>query len=156
VTDHLEYNGYLGSAEVSVEDGTLHGKLLFIRDVVTYEAATVPDLKIAFREAVDDYLQTCSELGDEPEKPCKGTFNVRVGPQRHRDIAIAARKQDLGLNDFVCLALDSVLERKYVVEHVHRHHVFVASAGELSETKVVTATTGLEAWESTGGIAQHH
>jgi predicted HicB family RNase H-like nuclease len=60
----FEYQGYYGSAEVSVEDNLLHGHLLFIKDVVSYAAKTPADLEQAFKEAVEDYLATCAELGD--------------------------------------------------------------------------------------------
>src|ERR1700726_3887523 len=91
----FEYQGYIGSAEVDIENGLLFGRLLFIRDAITYNAATVEELKDAFHEAVDDYLAACEEDGSEPDVPCKGSFNVRVGPERHRKVAIAARNQDV-------------------------------------------------------------
>ena len=132
MTDHLEYAGYIGSAEVDSENGILFGRLLFIRDAIGYQADTVPELKVAFREAVDDYLAACKEEGSEPDVPCKGSFNVRVGPERHRKVAIAARVAGVGLNDFVAQALDSALEpkeTKTVVNNVHNHQ-WVMVAGE--------------------------
>jgi predicted HicB family RNase H-like nuclease len=88
-----EYKGYLGSAEVDAENSVLVGKLLFIRDAIAYSASDVAGLKRAFEEAVDDYLRSCAEAGDQPDTPCKGSFNVRVSPQLHRKIAVAARLQ---------------------------------------------------------------
>ncbi|MEI7867997.1 MAG: type II toxin-antitoxin system HicB family antitoxin [Candidatus Methylumidiphilus sp.] len=66
---HFQYKGYFGSEEVNVVDNILYGKLLFINDIVTYVADSPEKLKVAFEEAVDDYLQTCAELGDEPNAP---------------------------------------------------------------------------------------
>lgn len=134
----LEYRGYLGSAEVDVEDRVLVGRLLFIRDVITYSATDVAGLETAFREAVDDYLSTCETDGTQPEVPCKGSFNVRVGPERHRAIALAARQQGIGLNEFVCNALDAaVSERSKPV--LHKHEVTVTLMGEQI---ALTATAG--------------
>lgn len=106
----FEYKGYVGSAEVDIDGDVLVGSLLFIRDTIAYSAATPSGLEAAFREAVDDYLQTCAEEGDKPDQPLKGSFNVRVGPQRHRRVAIAARVADMGLNEFVCAALDDKVQ----------------------------------------------
>lgn len=128
MSKQFEYRGYLGSAEVSIEDGVLFGKLLFIRDTITYEASSVSDLETAFKEAVDDYLDTCKELGDTPDVPCKGTFNVRVGPHIHRDIQLAARERGVGLNEFVCIALTDALHATRPVQHVHRHYVAMAGS----------------------------
>lgn len=65
----LQYRGYSGSVDASVEDGVVYGKLLFIDDLVTYEADTERGIGQAFREAVDDYLETCAVLGRSPQQP---------------------------------------------------------------------------------------
>ena len=59
----LEYKGYLGSVEYSDEDEVLHGRLEFIRDLVTYEGRDAKGIRAAFREAVDDYLELCEAEG---------------------------------------------------------------------------------------------
>jgi predicted HicB family RNase H-like nuclease len=105
----FEYKGYFGSAEVNVIDNILQGRLMFISDIVTYIADSPASLKTAFEEAVDDYLQTCAELGDEPNVPFKGTFNVRVGPDRHKNTVLACSQQGISLNDWVCRAIDASL-----------------------------------------------
>lgn len=67
-TTHM-YRNFTGSVDVSLEDDVLHGYLLNINDLVSYEADTVPGLKRAFEEAVDDYIATCEKLNREPNKP---------------------------------------------------------------------------------------
>ena len=59
----LEYKGYFGSVEFSAEDGVLHGRLEFIRDLVTYEGKDAKGIRAAFQEAVDDYLELCEDEG---------------------------------------------------------------------------------------------
>ncbi len=59
----LEYKGYLGSVRYSAEDDVLHGRLEFIRDLVTYEGKDAEGIKAAFQEAVDDYLELCEAEG---------------------------------------------------------------------------------------------
>ncbi len=97
----MKYKGYEGSAEVSVEDGLVFGKILHIRDLVTFESADPRLLKSEFESAVDDYLADCQEDGREPDKPFKGSFNVRVSPHLHRKLSIEARKLDVSLNEYV-------------------------------------------------------
>ena len=60
---------YQGSAEISLEDGCLYGKILFVSDLITYEAQTVPALRLAFEAAVDNYLEQCAELGMSADTP---------------------------------------------------------------------------------------
>lgn len=86
--DTMEYKGYLGSVRYSDEDEVFHGKIEFIRDLVTYEGTDVKSLKNAFREAVEDYLAQCRKAKKRPDTPFKGSFNVRIGPDLHRKVAI--------------------------------------------------------------------
>ena len=67
---NLLYKGYVGTAEVSFEDRCLHGELLFIDDLITYEGDTVDELELAFTAAVERYLAYCDETG----KPRKITY----------------------------------------------------------------------------------
>ncbi len=66
---HFNYKNYQGSVKVSIEDHCLHGKIEFISDLVNYEADTVEQLELEFRKAVDNYLETCAQVGMEPKKP---------------------------------------------------------------------------------------
>ena len=144
MSSHFEYKGYLGSAEVDIDGGALVGKLLFIRDTIAYSALSIAQLQAAFQEAVDDYLAACEEDGDEPELPLKGSFNVRVGPERHRQIAVAARRMEIGLNDFVSLALDVALQNNPVVTVVHKHEDLVGWTGSESKDWVVPISGAAE------------
>ncbi|WP_277960817.1 type II toxin-antitoxin system HicB family antitoxin [Pseudomonas sp. RIT-To-2] len=105
----LQHRGYFGSIEASPEDNCLFGKLQFIRALVSYEGETVAELSQAFRDAVDDYLATCDSLNQNPEIPCKGSFNVRVGHDLHLAATVAALKQSISLNDLTRQALSEYL-----------------------------------------------
>jgi len=97
----VSHRNYSGSIEVSLEDGCLYGEILFINDLVSYESKTVSGLQAAFEEAVDFYLDKCRREGLEPDKPCSGTFNVRLSPELHRNASVAAARTGQSLNDFV-------------------------------------------------------
>ena len=120
----LRYKDYEGSMHVSIEGRCMHGKLLFVDDVITYEGKNFDELEAAFHEAVDDYLVFCAEVGKEPEKPYKGVFNVRVKPEIHRALAGRAAQSQQTLNEVVCKALESYLSQDPVLHthhHVHEH-----------------------------------
>lgn len=105
----FSYKGYEGTAEVDLESMICRGKILFINDLVTYEASSPVKLKKEFESAVDDYLETCEELGREPLKPLKGLFNVRVPPQLHKELVIKAMMEKVSLNEFIVRSLSSVV-----------------------------------------------
>lgn len=109
----MEYKGYIGTIEADFEQDMLFGKLAYIRDVVTYEAHTVADLQKAFEESVDKYLSSCAELHKKPDKPFKGSFNVRIGEELHRQASLAALSSgEKSLNAFV---VEAIRERVMVV-----------------------------------------
>jgi|SRR5690606_34837948 len=110
--DYLEYKGYLGSVNFSAEDKVFYGKLEGISDLVNFEADNVKDLEAGFKEAVDDYLETCKELGKNPEKTYKGAFNIRVPSSVHRRISMLAVKKGLKLNDLVNRSLDYLIKNE--------------------------------------------
>lgn len=105
----LRYKSYQGSIECDVDSGELYGKILFINDLVTFGGSTVPELNTSFQEAVDDYLETCVEIGKEPDQPFNGSFNVRLGCELHKKAAYDASKQGIKLNEWVKQACEAKL-----------------------------------------------
>ena len=53
----LKFRNYEGSIEYDEEGETLHGKVLHVRDLITYEAETAKGLKRAFHDSVNDYSE---------------------------------------------------------------------------------------------------
>ena len=64
----LKYKNYIGSVEYDLTNKLFFGQILFIDDLVTYEGNTIEDLEKAFRDMVDDYLETCKEIGKKSQK----------------------------------------------------------------------------------------
>lgn len=108
--DILRHNGYEGTAEIDMDRCVCMGKILFINDLIIYEASTPAELKLAFEAAVDDYLDTCVELGREPQKPLKGQFNVRVSPEIHRLCVLRAKTEGITLNEVAARALTAYVD----------------------------------------------
>jgi predicted HicB family RNase H-like nuclease len=107
----MSYKDYIGTVNYSDEDEVFFGKIFGINDTVTFEGTSVGELKQAFREAVDDYLATCLELHKTPDKPFKGSFNVRVSPELHKNAAKEAANQSMTLNELVNVALENFLHQ---------------------------------------------
>lgn len=101
----LTYKGYFGIPKYSPEDEVFHGKIEAIVDLVNFEGESVKELKAAFEEAVESYLETCQLVGKSPDKPFTGTFNVRVNPELHRKAAILSKQRNISLNQVMSEAL---------------------------------------------------
>lgn len=70
----MNYKDYAARIEYSDEDGLLIGHIAGIRDVVGFHAESVAELRAAFEEAVEDYLETCAKLGRELRKPIRASL----------------------------------------------------------------------------------
>jgi len=97
----MQYKGYVAKPEFDDEARVLHGEVINLRDVVTFEADCVDDLVKAFHDSVDDYLAFCAQRGEEPDKPFSGKFLVRIEPELHKELYLHARSSDVSLNAYI-------------------------------------------------------
>ena len=98
---YLHYKNYTGSVEFSEEDAVFHGKVLGIKALISFEGDSVATITSDFHKAVDEYLSFCEAKGKHPEKPFKGSFNVRISSDLHRKLALTASSRGISLNSLV-------------------------------------------------------
>lgn len=97
----MEYKGYIGKVEFDEDAGIIHGEVINTRDVITFQGESVAEVKTAFRESVDDYLEFCRTRGETPDKPFSGQFVTRIPPELHRQVNVAAAVSGKSLNAWV-------------------------------------------------------
>jgi len=113
VKNLIEYKDYYAKIEYSSDDELFFGSIVGIGDSITFEGKSVEELKKAFQEAVDDYLDMCQKIGKEPQKYYKGSFNIRISPKIHRKADLIAKSRRISLNKFVEEAInDSIKTNK--------------------------------------------
>lgn len=105
----MTYLCYIGDVEYDDRAKLFHGEVVNTRDVITFQGTSVAELEHAFHESVDDYVSWCEEEGIPPEKPYSGKFNLRLSPELHRELAIAAKRLDTSINAFVERAIQDEL-----------------------------------------------
>ena len=109
----LEYKGYLGSIEYSPEDGVLIGEMLGISDSASYHGSSVEEVRVAFTETVDDYLDLCAEIGKKPETPYNGNLaGIEICPTLHRQIFAVSLNQRKTPAQFIEEAVSSFIAQK--------------------------------------------
>jgi len=106
----MQYKGYTGKVEFDNEADIFHGEVIGLRDVITFQGRTVDEVREAFRESVDDYLAFCAKRGEEPEKPFTGKFVLRLPPDLHRKVFIAAKQSGSSLNSWILQTLEHSTE----------------------------------------------
>lgn len=107
----LEYKGYHTKIEIDMKTCTLHGRIEGIGDLVTFSCKDLKTIEQEFQKAVDDYLIFCEDVGKDPDKEYKGTFNVRIAPELHKQLAETAYKEGMSLNALVEKSIKEYLER---------------------------------------------
>ena len=108
----LRYKGFMGTAEMSEEDDVFFGKVIGIRDLISYEGATVKELKKDFKGAVDDYIDLCKRHNKPIQKSMTGNFNVRINPELHQLVSRTAAEKGISLNKVVQEAIQSYVQEE--------------------------------------------
>ena len=108
-TNSLTYKGFYGSINFDQEEKIFFGQIEFIKDLVSYEAKDAESLVNSFQDAVDDYLLSCKEANKQPDKPFKGSFNVRIGTELHAKVGLYAMQHHDTLNNVVKNALNEFI-----------------------------------------------
>jgi predicted HicB family RNase H-like nuclease len=107
----MEYKGYIGRIEIDEEAGLLHGEVVNTRDVITFQGDSLAEVKQAFQESIDDYLDFCRSRGESPDKPFSGQFVTRIPPDLHRQVNAAALRAGKSLNAWVAEQLEGAVLR---------------------------------------------
>jgi predicted HicB family RNase H-like nuclease len=106
----MEYKGYLARVEFDDEANLFHGEVMNIRDVITFQGQSVDELRQAFEDSVEDYLAFCAKRGEEPNQPFSGQLTVRLSPQQHRKVILAAEKAGKDVERWIAEALEQAIE----------------------------------------------
>lgn len=86
----MTYKNYAARIDYRDEDRCFVGHIAGIHDIVGFHGESVVELRAAFEEAVDDYFETCEKLNRPPQKPYSGNLVLRVPPEIHAAVSVAA------------------------------------------------------------------
>lgn len=103
------YRGYRAVISYDQEDDTFIGEVIGINDSLSFYGNTTKELNESFRQSIENYLELCEEIGKKPEKEFKGTFNIRISSELHRQLSEEAEFNHITLNQHV----KSILQNHY-------------------------------------------
>ena len=107
----LKYKDFVATLEFSDADNVFYGKILGINDLILFEGSSIDELNKAFEEAVEDYIELCEEVGKDPYKSFKGSFNVRIPTDLHKKVFFRAQKKGVSLNQYIKKVLEKDVEQ---------------------------------------------
>ena len=111
--DVLEYKKYIAKLDFDLEEGIIVGKVINTRDIISFHGDTLTEIKQAFSDIIDTYLEACESEGIHPSKPYSGKFNLRINPDLHRELSIEATQEGISLNDLTESLIKCGLSHKH-------------------------------------------
>lgn len=106
----MKFEDYVATIEFDPEIDMFHGSVVNLSSPVTFYGKSVEELRQEFTQSIKTYLEVCQERGIEPEKPFSGRFNLRMTPECHRALALAAARHGKSLNAFALEVLESAID----------------------------------------------
>ena len=107
----MKYKDYWAKIEYSDEDECFCGKIEGLKnDLICFEGKTVKELKKDFMDAIDHYLETCKNLKQKPEIQCRGSLNIRLGPELHTEAKIKSEEKNISINEFIKRAVANYIK----------------------------------------------
>jgi predicted HicB family RNase H-like nuclease len=106
MSSSLSYKGYVARIEFSAEDDRFNGHIAGIKEQIKFYADTVTDLKVAFEEGIEDYLKACQKLGKHPQRTYSGKLMLRMNPEIHTAVAMAAQISGKSINQWAAEVLN--------------------------------------------------
>lgn len=101
----MSYKGYTARVDFDERDSIFVGRVLGLRDIISFEGSTVVKLRAEFEVAINDFLRDCADRGIAPEKPASGKIMLRVPPEIHAAATVAAQASGKSLNQWATEAL---------------------------------------------------
>ena len=133
----MKYKGYTAVLKLDEEQGMLFGRVIGLRDVITFQAESVPQAIEEFHASVDSYLELCQSRQESPEKPYSGNFMVRVDPELHRQIATWAQVKSVSINSLVASLIRHACESG---EEMEAKGIMAADAMKAKDIKDIMAS----------------
>lgn len=100
MTNAMHYKGYFARVDFDGRDNIFVGHVLGVDDKISFHGATVADLTRDFHAAISHYLADCEQSGRQPQKPASGKLMLRIDPDIHARVSVAAAAAGESINQW--------------------------------------------------------
>ena len=104
----MTVDGYSARIEYDPEIDIFRGEILGLSGGADFYGRTPKELRTEFRKSVTVFREVCKEKGNEPRRSYSGKFNLRISPELHEKLAIAAQAEGKSIN---ALAQEALAQR---------------------------------------------
>ncbi len=103
----MTVEGYQAKIEYDPEIDLFRGEILGLTGGADFYGKNPKELRAEFRKSLEVFLAVCKEKGIEPRRSFSGKFNLRIPPELHEKLAIAAQAEGKSINALAQEALRS-------------------------------------------------
>ena len=101
----MNVDGYNARIEYDPEIDLFRGEILGLTGGADFYGKNPKELRAEFKKSLQVFLEVCNEKGIEPRRSYSGKFNLRISPDLHERIAIAAQAEGKSINTLAQEAL---------------------------------------------------
>jgi predicted HicB family RNase H-like nuclease len=103
----MTVDGYHARIEYDPDTDLFRGEILGLTGGADFYGKNPKELRAEFRKSLQIFLDVCREKGIEPRRSFSGKFNLRIPPELHEKLAIAAQAEGKSINALAQEALRS-------------------------------------------------
>lgn len=101
----MTLDGYSAKIEYDAELDMFRGEILGLTGGADFYGKNPKELRAEFKKSLQVFLDVCHEKGIEPRRNYSGKFNLRIPPELHEKLAIAAQAEGKSINSLAQEAL---------------------------------------------------
>jgi predicted HicB family RNase H-like nuclease len=103
----MNVDGYNARIEYDPDSDMFRGEILGLNGGADFYGKNPKELRQEFKKSLAVFLDVCAEKGIEPRRNYSGKFNLRIPPELHERLAIAAQAEGKSINTLAAEALAS-------------------------------------------------
>ena len=101
----MTVDGFHATIEYDPDLDLFRGDILGLNGGADFYGKSPKALRAEFKRSLNVFLEVCAEKGIEPRRQYSGKFNMRISPQLHEKLAIAAQAKGKSINTLAQEAL---------------------------------------------------
>ena len=105
----MTHEGYQARIEYDEDLDQFRGEILGLNGGADFHGKNPEELRAEFKKSLEVFLLVCLENGIEPRRSFSGRFNLRISPELHERLAMAAQTEGKSINSIAQEALQSWL-----------------------------------------------
>jgi predicted HicB family RNase H-like nuclease len=94
----MTVDGYSARIEYDPQTDMFRGEILGLNGGADFYGKNPRELRQEFKRSLAVFLEVCREQGIEPRRSYSGKFNLRIPPELHERLAIAAQAEGKSIN----------------------------------------------------------